>query len=192
MDERHQGDTGLPLECMARSDRDKENDGAAECSPGGKIHHTPPTSALSPSQSDDSTETESRFTEQEPHENDSDIGRGDGPTSPPHTNAPSGTNDVDNKSTLSDMFNDFALPIFSIVTYLFDVGSDIWLAVSYAWSDNWWWSGLTLAFAVAAGLVLALASRGGSENHDPPGLNPTLQRIASIVAMCTLTLPVIK
>ena len=205
MDERLQGDTGLQLKCMARSDRDKENDGAAECSPGSKIHQTPPTSALSPSQSDGSTETESRYTEQEPHQNDSHIGCGDGST---HTDAPSGTGDVDNKCTLSVIFFDFVLPIFSIVTYLFDVGSDIWLAVSYAWSANWWWFGLTLGFAVVAGLVLALAflverkktleseniesENIESENIDPPCSNPTLQRIATIVAMCSLTLPVIR
>ena len=66
--------------------------------------------------------------------------------------------DVCHKCTFPDVFRDFLLPIISIVPYVFDIGSDIWLVVIYAQSGDWWWCGWTLSFVVITALVLANTS----------------------------------
>ena len=48
---------------------------------------------------------------------------------------------------------DVLCDVYSIGTFLFDVGSDIWLVSIYAHMGHWWWFGLTLACIVTSSVV---------------------------------------
>jgi hypothetical protein len=49
---------------------------------------------------------------------------------------------------------DIFLGLFSIISYLFDVGSDVYVAVIYYREEQWWWFGLTVAFIVVPSLTI--------------------------------------
>ena len=64
------------------------------------------------------------------------------------------TDDVDfNHVDFSYGSLDVVINIFSIGTFLFDVGSDLWLVFIYAHMGHWWWFGLTLSCIVASSVV---------------------------------------
>ena len=101
---------------------------------------------------------------------------------------------IDNKRGYFTIFSDFILPLFSIITYLLDVGSDIWLAASYAQAGHWWWFGWTTSFVVITGLLMAIAGWGHLNDEDDDLLyiaNPVLRVFVTIVVMFSLTGPVL-
>ena len=53
---------------------------------------------------------------------------------------------------------DMLLTIYSIISYLFDVGSDIFVAWTYYHGDDWWWFGLTVAFIVVPSVTMTFFS----------------------------------
>ena len=97
--------------------------------------------------------------------------------------------------SLSVVFMDFIVHIISIITYVTDIGSDIWLVVVYAQSGHWWWFGWTLAFVVVAGLALAIANVKDCEledKYDPLHItHSSLRWVVKIVVMFSLTLPIV-
>ena len=92
---------------------------------------------------------------------------------------------------LSAVFIDFFLPIFSIVTYLCDVGSDIWLAITYGQAGHWWWFGWTIMFVVVTALMMAYYARKDLRVADFPFniSNRTLREFVWIVVSFSLTGP---
>ena len=52
----------------------------------------------------------------------------------------------------------FFLDVFSIVTYLVDVGSDIWVAYLYYRDGDWWWFSLTVTFIISPCLLMSAYS----------------------------------
>ena len=104
------------------------------------------------------------------------------------------TRNGDSKCGFSDIFSDFFLPIFSIVTYIFDVGSDLWLAISYARGGHWWWCGWTVLFVVMSALAMAYVSYVYLSDEEDNLLyitNPVLRVFAMIVVAFSLTSPVL-
>jgi len=53
---------------------------------------------------------------------------------------------------------DIFLGIVSIGSYLFDVGSDVFIAVMYYQDELWWWFGLTVSFIVVPSITISLFS----------------------------------
>ena len=104
-------------------------------------------------------------------------------------------NTMEDTITTMECFIDFTLPIFGIVTYIFDVGSDIWLAVTYAQAGQWWWFGWTITFVIITGLVMAgfafmYLFRWGWD--DPlPTENLIVHIFVFIVVACSLTSPIL-
>jgi hypothetical protein len=48
--------------------------------------------------------------------------------------------------------------IISVVSYMVDIGSDIYIAVIYYIDEEWWWFGLTLVFIVVPSLTISAFS----------------------------------
>ena len=101
----------------------------------------------------------------------------------------------ENNRGVRTIFSDFILPLFSIITYLMDVGSDIWLAATYAQAGHWWWFGWTITFVVITGLVMAavgwLHLNDDKENNPLYIANPVLRVFVTILVMFSLTSPVL-
>ena len=192
MDEHHRGAIGLPLDNVDLSDRDKDIDNAAVWSSEKQTNHTH-TSVISPSHSDDLVEEEPCCIDPEAGQsNNENVGKKN-----PDTSSRSSTSCgcVQGLRYLKEIVIDFILPIFSIGTYVADVGSDIWLAVIYAQSGDFWWFGWTLTFVVVAGLVttfMSLAVIHGVEDDDDPLYitNRVLRWTVNIVATLSLLLPI--
>ena len=191
MDEHHQGATGLPLDNVDLSDRDKDIENAAVCSSEKQTNQTPHTSMISSSPSDDLTEERTRFVGPEAGQsNNENVGNRDTSSS-----SSKSCGCVQRLRYLAEIVIDFILPIFSIGTYVADVGSDIWLAVIYAKSGDFWWFGWTLTFVVVAGLVTGCLSFGfidyNEDENDPLYItNPVLRLFVNIVATLSLLLPI--
>ena len=171
MDEHHQGATGLPLQYVDRSDRDKDIENAAVCSSEKQTSFIDPEAGQS---------------------NNENVCEND-----PDTSSSSSTSCgcVQRLHYLAEIVIDFILPIFSIGTYVADVGSDIWLAVVYWQSGDFWWCGWTLTFVVVAGLVTGCVSLwilGDTEWVDDPLYisDPVLRRFVNIVAVLSLLQPI--
>ena len=167
MNEHQEGDIWLPMKCLDQSQRDKETGDAAECTSAKQTHPTLPTSVqLLPTIIVDTAASAST-----------------------HTSC-----GCVHKRTFSEIFSDFVLPIFSIITYVCDVGSDIWLAISYAQAGHWWWSGWTITFVVITAFVMAFFGFGylaDGENNPVEIDNPILFWFVWIVLTFSLTSPVL-
>ncbi|CAG2104387.1 unnamed protein product [Medioppia subpectinata] len=70
---------------------------------------------------------------------------------------------------------DFGLFLLSIVLYLWDVASDIVLAINHYLNQNYWYFGLTLTFILLPSLVLMVIMRRWYNylyEYQPPGNQP--------------------
>ena len=93
-------------------------------------------------------------------------------------------------------FRNFILPIFSIISYVFDIGSDILLVIVYALSGNWWWCGWTLTFVLATAVLMAVINIRVDELgvtdrpfhiHDPK-----IRWSVKIAVIFSVALPVVR
>ena len=180
-----------------QGDRDKDNDGAVACASDEEIHETPPTLVLLPSPSDGSTEDQKHLIEREPSQSDSENVGEDDPTeivsldTHPCSTTPT-VFDCVHGSNLSQIFSDIILPIFSIVTYVVDIGTDLWLVAKYAQAGHWWWLGWTLAFIVLTAFMFTAFFFCLFDEHENNILstNPVLRVFVCIIVGCSLTYPV--
>ena len=65
-------------------------------------------------------------------------------------------NSLENKDgEWNNCFSTFCI-LFSITTYLVDVGTDVYLAWKYATDEHWWYFALTLIFIILPGFVMSI------------------------------------
>jgi len=62
----------------------------------------------------------------------------------------------------------------SMLSYIVDIGSDIYVAIIYYADEDWWWFGLTVAFIVIPSLTISVCSFMWyvHDNHLPIISNP--------------------
>ena len=186
-----------PPQCGDRGDRDKDIDGAVACSSDDEIHETLPTLVLLPSPSDGATEDQKHLIEREPSQSDNENVGEDDPTeivsldAHPSSTTPTVFNCV-HGCNLSQIFSDIILPIFSIVTYVVDIGTDLWLVAKYAQAGHWWWLGWTLAFIVLTAFMFTAFFFCLFDEHENNILSthPVLRVFVCIIVGCSLTYPV--